>query len=239
MGTFTAGGADYEVADGRLTINADGRFRKFVDHVQHITFSGSYNARSGRKILYVTERCVFELDAGGLELVEIAPGIDLERDTLDRMDFTPTIREPLLVMDARIFRPERMSLKDDLLSIPPDDRIFYNPEANIMLANFAGLTVKSISDVHAVRDAIERVVKPLGKKVYAVGNYDQFSIDPDLVDDYTAMQAHLVENYFLRVSRYTTSAFLRLKLGASLEKRGVAPHIYESPEEAHAFLVSN
>jgi propionate CoA-transferase len=238
MGTFTAGGIDYEIAGGRLVIKKEGRLRKFVEKVQHITFSGPYSAKSRRKILYITERCVFELGPDGPVLVEIAPGLDLQRDILDMMDFKPVIREPLKVMDERIFMPQRMALKDDLLSIPTDDRIFYNPETNIMLANLAGYTVKSQHDVDAVRDAIERVIKPLGKKVYAVGNYDQFSIDPDLIDAYTTMQAYLVENYFERVSRYTTSAFLRIKMGGALKKRGVAPHIYESPEEAHAFLMT-
>ena len=237
MGTFSASGVEYETGDGKLVIRKEGRLHKFVARVQHITFSGPYSARSGRKILYITERCVFELGPDGPELVEIAPGIDLQTQILDMMDFRPIIREPLAVMDERIFRPARMSLKDDLLCIPADDRIFYNPAANIMLANLAGYTVKSKKDVEAVRDAIERVLRPLGKKVYAVGNYDQFSIDPDLIDDYTTMQRYLMENYFARVSRYTTSAFLRIKMGAALEKRGMAPHIYESPEEAHAFLM--
>ena len=238
MGTFTAGGAEYHIGGGKLAVKKEGRFRKFVNRVQHITFSGPYSARSGRKILYITERCVFELGPHGPELVEIAPGIDLQADILDLMDFTPVIREPLALMDERIFRPEVMKLKNDLVSIPARDRIFYNPEVNMMFANLAGYAVKSKQDVAAVRDAIETVLSPLGKKVYAVGNYDQFTIDPDLIDDYSAMQAYLMEHYFTRVSRYTTSAFLRMKLGAALEKRGVPPHIYESPEEAHAFLVT-
>jgi propionate CoA-transferase len=238
MGTFTAGGAEYDISDGKLVIQKEGRFRKFVNRVQHITFSGPYGARSGRKIVYITERCVFELGAKGPELVEIAPGIDLRADILDLMDFTPVIREPLALMDERIFLPEVMKLKNDLVSIPARDRIFYNPEVNMMFANLAGYAVKSKQDVVAVRDAIEKVLSPLGKKVYAVGNYDQFTIDPDLIDEYSAMQTYLVENFFTRVSRYTTSAFLRMKMGAALEKRGVSPHIYESPAEAHAFLVT-
>jgi propionate CoA-transferase len=169
MGTFSASGVEYETGDGKLVIRKEGRWHKFVARVQHITFSGPYSARSGRKILYITERCVFELGPDGPELVEIAPGIDLQTQILDMMDFRPIIREPLAVMDERIFRPARMSLKDDLLWIPADDRIFYNPAANIMLANLAGYTVKSKKDVEAVRNAIERVLKPLGKKVYAVG----------------------------------------------------------------------
>lgn len=236
MGTFTAGGMEYEIVDGRLDIKQEGRFRKFVDRVNHITFSGPYGARSRRKILYITERCVFELGPEGPELIEIAPGVDLERDILQHMDFRPAIREPLKRMDARIFLPARMGLKDDLLNISLEDRITFDRDTDTLFANLAGYEVKSIDDVHAVGETIAGLLKPLGRKVHAIGNYDQFVIDPDLIDPYSAMQQTLVEKCFSRVSRYTTSAFLRMKLGDALEKRGVAPHIYESPEEAHAFL---
>ena len=236
MGTFTAGGMDYLINDGQLTIKKEGSFRKFVEQVGHITFSGLYGARSKRKILYITERCVFELGEGGPELVEIAPGVDLQKDILDHMDFRPTIREPLKQMDKRIFRPEKMGLKEDILDISLEDRITFDFETDTLFANLAGHAVKSIDDVNAIGDTIANLLKPLGRKVNAIGNYDQFVIDSDLVDAYAAMQHTLVENYFSRVSRYTTSAFLRMKLGDALEKRGVAPHIYESPEEAHSFL---
>ena len=76
MGTFSASGVEYETGDGKLVIRKDGRLHQFVARVQHITFSRPYSARSGRKILYITERCVFELGPDGPELVEIAPGID-------------------------------------------------------------------------------------------------------------------------------------------------------------------
>ncbi len=238
MGTFTAGGVDYSIGDGKLIINKEGRFRKFVEKVQHITFSGLYGARSGRKILYVTERCVFELGPDGPELIEIAPGVDLQKDILEMMDFKPKIREPLALMDERIFCPGRMLLKEDLLTIPAADRIVYNPKANLMLINLAAYMVKTINDVDAIRNAIEGIAKPLNKKIYAVANYDQFNMDPDLFDEYTAMQKYLKDNYFLRISRYTTSAFLRIKIGEEMENRGMAPHIFETPEEAHAFLVN-
>ena len=236
MGTFTAGGMKYMIEDGRLVIKEEGRFRKFVDQVNHITFSGSYGAKSKRKILYITERCVFELGTKGPELVEIAPGLDLQKDILDHMDFRPVIREPLKQMDRRIFHPDKMGLKDDLLNISVEDRITFDHESDTLFANLAGYSVKSLDDVNSVGDTIAGLLKPLGRKVLAIGNYDQFEIDADLVDSYAAMQQQLMENYFSRVSRYTTSAFLRIKLGDALEKRGVPPHIYESPEEAHGFL---
>ena len=236
MGTFTAGGLDFAIENGQISIKQEGTFRKFVKQVRHITFSGPYGARSKRKILYITERCVFELGKSGPELVEIAPGLDLEKDILDHMDFRPIIREPLKYMDKRIFQDEKMGLKENLLDISLDDRITYDHDSDTLFANLAGHSVKTINDVKAIGDTIANLLRPLGRKVYAIGNYDQFVIDPDLIDPYAAMQQTLAENYFSRVSRYTTSAFLRLKLGDALEKRGVAPHIYESPEEAHSFL---
>jgi propionate CoA-transferase len=128
MGTFTAGGVDYEIGDGKLIVKKEGRLRKFVAKVQHITFSGPYSVQTGRRILYVTERCVFELGPDGPELIEIAPGVDLQKDILDRMDFRPKIRESLALMDERIFTLHRMALKDDLLTIPAEDRIVFNDE---------------------------------------------------------------------------------------------------------------
>jgi propionate CoA-transferase len=80
------------------------------------------------------------------------------------------------------------------------------------------------------------MVAPLGKKVYTIVNYDNFIIQPDIVDEYTAMVKYLIDNYYSGVTRYTTSTFLRLKLGDALKKRDVAPHIYESSEEARRRL---
>lgn len=239
VGTFTAGGLKYQVDKGCLHIEKEGEFKKFVKQVEHTTFSGKYAAISGRKILYITERCVFTLVKDGLQLLEIAPGIDLQKDILDQMDFMPIILEPLKEMDPRIFTPEPMGLKDDLLSVSIDERITYSEKMNIMFANLAGYAVKTRDDVDAIKTTIENLLQPLGKKVYAIGNYDGFNINPDLIESYTAMQSYLTKNYFSKVTRYTTSAFLRMKLGGSLEKRGLAPHIYESKFKAHEFLQSH
>ncbi|WP_131111052.1 acyl CoA:acetate/3-ketoacid CoA transferase [Sulfuricystis thermophila] len=110
VGTFTAGGLEIAVADGRLRIVKEGREKKFVPQVEHRTFSGQQALRRGQEVFYITERCVFRLGPEGLELTEIAPGIDLERDILARMDFRPLIRTPLAMMDARIFEHGRMGL---------------------------------------------------------------------------------------------------------------------------------
>ena len=238
VGTFTAGGLICQIDNGNLTIKKDGKFKKFVNQVEHTTFSGKYAAMSNRRILYITERCVFVLVKEGLELVEIAPGVDLQKDILDLMAFKPIVNHPLKIMDSRIFHPEPMGLKDDLLSVSMDERITYSAEMNIMFANLAGYAVKTQADIDAIKTTIEDLVSPLDQKVYAIGNYDGFNIDPDLIENYTEMQSHLAQNYFSKVTRYTTSAFLRMKLGDSLAKRGLAPHIYESKIEAHQFLQS-
>jgi propionate CoA-transferase len=114
VGTFTAGNLRIDVDNGALRILEDGKARKFVQEVEHRTFSGPVAAAAGKTVLYVTERCVFRLCREGLELVEIAPGIDLQHDILENMDFVPIMREKVKFMDARIFADRPMGLSDDL-----------------------------------------------------------------------------------------------------------------------------
>ena len=114
MGTFTADGLEEEISDGALHILREGRKRKFLQHVQQITFSGQYARDHRREIMYITERAVFRLTDRGLLLTEIAPGVDLRRDILDQMEFEPLIAEDLHTMDPRIFRSGRMEIADAL-----------------------------------------------------------------------------------------------------------------------------
>ena len=112
LGTFTAGGLQVAIADGQLSIIREGRAKKFVkETVEHVTFSGEYAAKRGQQVVYITERCVFTLTAEGLELTEVAPGIDLQKDVLDNMDFMPIIKRPPRRMDSRIFTPAAMGMK--------------------------------------------------------------------------------------------------------------------------------
>jgi propionate CoA-transferase len=101
-GTFM-GKAELKVGDGKLIIEKEGTIRKFLNKVEQITFSGKY-AKPGQTVLYVTERGVFKLIDGEMTLIEIAPGIDLEKDILARMDFKPKIAKDLKLMDPGIFR---------------------------------------------------------------------------------------------------------------------------------------
>ena len=109
-GTFSAGGLAVRVADGALSIVQEGKNRKFVEAVEHVTFSGEYAVEKGQQVLYVTERAVFELGEGGLTLVEVAPGIDVETQVLAQMGFVPKVAPRLRDMDARIFREALMGL---------------------------------------------------------------------------------------------------------------------------------
>ena len=111
LGTFTAGGLQVTVEDGRLRIVQEGKSRKFIHHVEQVTFSGHYAASVKQPVLYITERAVFRLRSSGLELIEIAPGIDLERDVLAHMDFVPLMRD-VKVMDAALFQPVWGRLKE-------------------------------------------------------------------------------------------------------------------------------
>lgn len=110
-GTFTAAGLKIRVENGQLNILQEGRVKKFVKDVEHITFSGNFARQTNQSVLYVTERAVFEMTPEGLVLKEIAPGVDLKKDILDQMEFMPLMPEEPEFMDARIFREEKMGLR--------------------------------------------------------------------------------------------------------------------------------
>ncbi len=109
-GTFKAGGLKVSVKDNKLSIDQEGKNVKFIKQVEQITFSGEYANEVKQPVLYITERCVFELRDEGLVLTEIAPGVDLEKDIFAHMEFKPVVADDLKEMDARIFREEKMNL---------------------------------------------------------------------------------------------------------------------------------
>ncbi|MGD8192431.1 acyl CoA:acetate/3-ketoacid CoA transferase [Brevibacillus ginsengisoli] len=111
-GTFTAGGLEVKIGNGKLEIVQEGKVKKFLKHVQQITFSGEYASKIKQKVIYVTERAVFELVDGKMVLTEIAPGINLQKDILDQMDFEPVISPSLKLMDPGIFEDKWGQLKN-------------------------------------------------------------------------------------------------------------------------------
>ncbi len=88
-GTFDAQGSKVSWSHGRLTVVQPGKVRKFVNDVERITFSGDFARKLGREVLYITERAVFRLGSEGMELIEAAPGIEIDRDVLPYMEFRP------------------------------------------------------------------------------------------------------------------------------------------------------
>ena len=236
LSTFSSSGLEIEIDDGRERIVKEGKIVKFVDRVGQITFSGKYAVENNQEVLYITERCVFRLTESGLELTEVAPGIDIEDDILEKMPFAPEVRDPI-EMDGSIFRPEAMGLRSRFLDIHIDDRISYDAAKNTLFLDFAGMRVRNEADLAAIKKAVDSTLEPLGKRVYSIVNYDRFTADDDIMSEYLDLVKYVEDKYYLSVSRYTNSGFLRLKLGKELGRRRVSSRIFESSEEAVQHLI--
>jgi propionate CoA-transferase len=234
VGTFTAGGLEVAVEDGKVRILQEGRSRKFIAQVQQVTFNGAYAAELGQPVLYVTERCVFRRTREGVELIEVAPGINVERDILAHMDFEPIVRDPT-TMEEALFQPGPVGLVRRLLRLDLDSRIAFDAGRGILFLDFSGLMVRRREDVERIQSAVESRIKPLGRKVPMVINYDHAEIAPDIMDAYARMVRHLEETCYTSVSRYTTDAFQLMKLGSSM-LNSMPTRVCASRDEALAHL---
>ena len=226
-GAFTAGGLRIETGDGSLRIAREGRSRKFVTAVEEVTFNGGLAAAAGQRVLYITERCVFQLTPAGLALVEVAPGIDPERDILALMDFRPIMTD-LKPMDDRLFRTAAMGLDAILLNRPLAERFTLDAARSMLFIDLTGYRVRREEQVEAVREQVRSMVEPLGRKVKAVIDYDGCVIDPTIAETWFDMVRDVHARFYDKASRYTTSAFMRLKLGGELRRREMAPHVFET-----------
>lgn len=233
-GTFTAAGLDVAIRDGGLVIRTEGRARKFGKSVEQVTFSGPRSRRLEQPVLYVTERCVFRLVSGGLRLIEVAPGIDIESDIFALMDFEPEVDDPA-PMDPRIFRKDAMGLANDLMGLSLARRIHWDGERGILFVNLAKMRIRTSDDVVAIRRAVETALAEVSQRVDAVVNYDQTRIDEAIEREWAEMVEDLEDRLYAHVTRYATSAFLRRKLGQTLERRRRAT-IFDSERAAHAAL---
>jgi propionate CoA-transferase len=166
-GTFTTGKLVVRVDDGGVHIEKDGQASKFIEAVQQITFSGSIAAAEDKSVIYVTERCVFRLTSGQLELIEVAPGIDIDRDVLDKMKFRPIVRA-VRPMSAKIFQHGRMGLTEILEDLDLSDRLAYDRDRNILFLNFEGLRVRSPEDIETIRAAVADKAAQIGRRVAAL-----------------------------------------------------------------------
>ncbi|MCB2022661.1 MAG: acyl CoA:acetate/3-ketoacid CoA transferase [Burkholderiaceae bacterium] len=217
VGTFTAGDLRVRAEGGRVHIDSEGTQRKFVREVEQRTFSGGRALARGQRVLYVTERCVFRLapdtaGASGLKLIEIAPGIDLERQILALMDFAPAISPDLRLMDASLFADAKMNLRERMLAIPIAERIELDAKNLRLFVNFESLALDSDAAIAEIEAEIMRLLAPLAERVNVVVNYDHFSIRPDLMDAYGAMVKRVQDRYYAHVTRYGASGFVRARL---------------------------
>ena len=236
LGTFTANGLEISIIGGKLKIVREGSPIKFKKNEEHITFSGKYAVMKNQSVIFITERCVFKLTDQGMELIEVAPGIDIERDIIRNMEFAPVIKQPPILMDSRIFADGILNLKDEIFGLTLEERLSYDQQESLFFVNFEGYRIRTKEDIIAVENTVTAILSPIGKKVYTIVNYDNFDILPELVNEYGDMVSRLVEKFYTGVTRYTTNTFLRMKLGEALKERKLAPHIYETKEEARIAL---
>lgn len=115
-GTFTASGCEFGFDGQKLQIIKEGKIRKMVSEVAQYSFNGKLARAKNQKVIIVTERAVFKLTPEGVVLTEIAPGIDLQTQILDLMDFTPIISENLKMMDVNLFNEGMAGLKAQIMN---------------------------------------------------------------------------------------------------------------------------
>ena len=177
---------------------------------------------TGKRVTYVTERCVFRLGRGRLVLTEVAPGVDAERDILSLLPFTPDVDGPTL-MDERLFTDGAFGLRTRMLDLHIGQRLSYDPTTNTAFLDFGGLHVRSADDVAHIVEAVDGLLGPIGRRVKAVVNYDRFQLDEPAVDAYADAVRYVQDTYYVEdgARRYSGNAFLRLKLSRELDKRDV------------------
>ena len=237
VGTFTSGGLKTVVEDGKIRIEQEGKYSKFAEEVSQITFSGKVAAEAGKRVLYVTERCVFALAEDGLELVEVAPGIDIKTEILDLLPFSPSVFDPKPMLDS-LFREGPFGLRDLLHDIRIEDRIHYDVQTNTLFLDYGGMRVNDTEDLTRIKNAVDAALQPLDRRVNAIVNYDSFWANPEIMDGYLDLVRYVEDRYYLQVSRYSSSGFARLKLAKGLSDRAVTSDLVQTRVEARARLTT-
>lgn len=270
MASFTAGGLDVQCDSESATLNIrkEGKVKKFVNEVYEKTFCGDEAVNRGQRVYYVTERAVFRRtrDHPVLELTEIAPGVDLQKDILDQMEFVPAISADLKVMDQRIFKDEKMNASSDFFG-SLEERCKYHSADHTVYIDLFGITLNSEDDVRWFTNGLRELFSPLVEasgKINAVVSYDGFNLASTLDEMYSTEVDALEKDLYASTKRYTGQAFQRARLKATLKmdewdpeelfhkfdtnhdgilsveelRDGVATHFHLtlSPENIHAFV---
>ncbi|MDD5475432.1 MAG: acyl CoA:acetate/3-ketoacid CoA transferase [Syntrophales bacterium] len=212
VGTFTAGGLEIAIDNkGFLKIIREGKTRKFVKHVDQITFSGKIGSTSGQEIFYITERCVFKLINGNVELIEVAHGIDIEKDILAHMDFIPSMNN-VGIMDHRIFKSTAMGIRREFLKHDIDRRSRKFSDHGILFYNFKGLEAESLEDVDIIKEVLERRLTEVDGKIKLVATY-ALETDEDLMEHFMEMGRSIEKNFNAAFSPFINREELIDKLG--------------------------
>ena len=238
LGTFTAGGLEVAAEGGRLVIRREGRIRKFVRSVPEVAFSGATAVARGQRVRYITERCVFALTPEGLELVEIAPGIDLQTQVLDLMDFAPIVRRPPRLMDPRAFAPGRMGLREARFALDMPRRLRLDAAAGALYVDLSGASITDPAAADAAAGAVERLfaARPgLSGAVDVFVNYDGFDCRADLAAPLAARARALERAHYRSVRRVASARFARRGFA---DAAGVALREAYSPDEVYHLLRS-
>jgi len=236
MGTFTTGGIKTVVEAGRVKILEEGRVRKFVNTCDQITFCSQFAGPQGQEVFYITERCVFKLIDGRLELTEVAPGIEIERDILAHMDFRPVIRN-VIPMDPRLFLDTGMGIRGEFLLKELKTRVQYDEARNLLRLNFNGLEIDSLEDIDNIRKVVEQICKAAGRKVNTVVNYNAFKVNDQLMGDYLKMGADIIKTRYRKVARFTTNRDDYARFTDEFGTRRLPANLFASEEEAIRFVL--
>lgn len=235
LGTFTTGGLKVAIENGVVHILQEGKIKKFVEASEQITFCARLSDSEAQKVLYITERCVFQLIDHQLELIELAPGIDIEKDILGQMGFKPVIKN-VAEMDSRLFRKQPMGIREEFLLKELKARVFYQEDKNTLQLNFDGLHLDTKEDVKNIETVVEGMCKRVGQKVNAIVNYNGFRVDEEIFDAYMEMGKSIITRYYISIARHNTNNDARENFIMECKKRNLEANIFATREEALNFL---
>ena len=215
MGTF-ANKARMRFENNALIIEEDGPC-KLVAQVGQVTFNGDYARSKSQRVLYITERAVFSLEPEGLTLVEIAPGVDLQTQVLDRLPFTVKVSPALRNMEASIFAAGKIGLTR-LGNRPMCERVRYRADHNTLYLNLEGLELHTADEVHE----FERQLQPhfsFSGRVHAVINYDRFHLTEAAAAAWFELVERNTRTYFSSSTRLASSLFFCRQMGEEFDRR--------------------